>query len=126
MSNLFEIKQNVVDRVLQREMLRADFELPYDVTAQMVEQCTGNALLAFKTYIQTEKCTTDVEVVTQVYATWIDHLISETFLSKFFKPKMKSLTVKQQVNFYALYPKFKGAGNMPYTIVREYPQKILY
>ena len=126
MSNLFEITQTAVDRVLQREMLCADFELPYDVTAQMVEQCTGNALLAFKTYIQTEKCTADVEVVTQVYAAWIDHLIGDTFLSKFFKPKMKSLTVKQQVNFYALYPKFKGAGNMPYTIVREYPQNTLY
>lgn len=126
MSNLFEITQTAVDRVLHREMLRANFELPYDVTVQILEQCTGNALLAFKTYIQTEKFTTDVEVVTQVYATWIDHLIGDTFLSKFFKPKMKSLVVKKPVNFYALYPKFKGAGNMPYTIVREYPQKTLY
>lgn len=126
MRNSLEIKQNVVDRVLHREMLRANFELPYDVTVQILEQCTGNALLAFKTYIQTEKFTADVEVVTQVYATWIDHLIGDTFLSKFFKPKMKSLVVKKPVDFYALYPTFKGAGNMPYTIVREYPQNALY
>lgn len=118
----FEITAKTVDRILQREAIRAELQLPYAITSEVFTDMIGETYVRLRTFVYTERKGTNVSIDVVVPANWWQHLVDTVFpwwYKRRFPVKTKTITGKKYVHFDVLYPEFKPAGNQPYVVVRE-------
>lgn len=118
----FDVSARIVDRILAREAIRAQVQLPYDVTSETFTDMVGETYVRLRTFVYAEKKSADVYVTVEVPATWWQHLVDSTF-PKWYKKRFpvikRTITEHKYVHFEVLYPEFKPAGNPPYAVIRE-------
>jgi hypothetical protein len=119
----FKITVKAVDRILQREHIGANIELPYNITADVMADMIDAVCVRLRTFIYTEKKSTDVVVDVCVPSNWWQHLIRDNapaWYLKWFPVKTKTVQVKKNVSFSVLYPEFKPPQNTEKVVIREY------
>ena len=119
----FEVTAKTVDRILVRESIHAELQLPYNITSEVFTDVIGETHVRLRTYVYTEKKSSQVSVDVIVPANWWQHLVDSTFPNWYkrrFPVKTKTITETKRVHFDVFYPEFRPAGGLqPYVVVRE-------